>query len=181
MDWLTCWRVGRETQVLQYFVHHQRCLDHIHNCAGNGGDVGLVMYINNGNNSLQVLESRSNKCFVSIWLQNSYDILNVRWEEANASNGKFLINAQITEGRKFRTVTSQGLFPAQPTHSSARVRQGTSGAPTSLRIIKTNSVALSPQANYTDWATATCRRNLMSTFEDRGGVAWSARRIPYGR
>jgi hypothetical protein len=31
-----------------------------------------------------------------------------------------------------------------------------------------NSVALSPQANYTDWATATCRRNLMPAFVDRG-------------
>jgi hypothetical protein len=31
-----------------------------------------------------------------------------------------------------------------------------------------NSVALSPQANYTDWATATCRRNLAPTFADRG-------------
>jgi hypothetical protein len=29
---------------------------------------------------------------------------------------------------------------------------------------KTNSVALSPQANYTDRATATCRRNLVPTF-----------------
>jgi hypothetical protein len=28
-------------------------------------------------------------------------------------------------------------------------------------------VALSPQANYTDWATATCRRNLVSTSADR--------------
>jgi hypothetical protein len=34
---------------------------------------------------------------------------------------------------------------------------------------QTNSVALSPRANYTDWATATCRRNLVSTFVDRGG------------
>jgi hypothetical protein len=33
---------------------------------------------------------------------------------------------------------------------------------------KTNSMALSPQANYTDWATATCRRNLVPTFVDRG-------------
>jgi hypothetical protein len=32
---------------------------------------------------------------------------------------------------------------------------------------KTNSVALSPRANYTDWATATCRRNLVPTFVDR--------------
>jgi hypothetical protein len=29
-------------------------------------------------------------------------------------------------------------------------------------------VALSPQANYTDWATATCRRSLVTTFVDRG-------------
>jgi hypothetical protein len=33
---------------------------------------------------------------------------------------------------------------------------------------KTNSVALSPQANYTDWSTATCRRNLLPTFVNRG-------------
>jgi hypothetical protein len=33
---------------------------------------------------------------------------------------------------------------------------------------KTNSVVLSPRANYTDWSTATCRRNLVSTFVDRG-------------
>jgi hypothetical protein len=32
---------------------------------------------------------------------------------------------------------------------------------------QTNSMALSPRANYTDWATATCRRNLVSTFGDR--------------
>jgi hypothetical protein len=33
---------------------------------------------------------------------------------------------------------------------------------------KTNSVALSPRANSTDWSTATCRWNLVSTFVDRG-------------
>jgi hypothetical protein len=33
---------------------------------------------------------------------------------------------------------------------------------------KTNSVALRPQANYTDWATATCRRNIVPTFVDIG-------------
>jgi hypothetical protein len=35
-------------------------------------------------------------------------------------------------------------------------------------VNKTVSVALSPQAKYTDSATATCRRNLVSTFADRG-------------
>jgi hypothetical protein len=32
----------------------------------------------------------------------------------------------------------------------------------------TNSVALSPQANYTDLSTATCQRNLVPNFTDRG-------------
>jgi hypothetical protein len=31
-----------------------------------------------------------------------------------------------------------------------------------------NSVVFSRQANYTDWATATSRRNLVPTFSDRG-------------
>jgi hypothetical protein len=29
-------------------------------------------------------------------------------------------------------------------------------------------MAFSPQANYTDWATATCWRNLVPTLADRG-------------
>jgi hypothetical protein len=33
---------------------------------------------------------------------------------------------------------------------------------------KTNSVALSPRANYTDWAATNCRRNLVPAFVDRG-------------
>jgi hypothetical protein len=33
---------------------------------------------------------------------------------------------------------------------------------------QTNSVALSPQANYTDWVTATCQQNLVPTFVDKG-------------
>jgi hypothetical protein len=33
---------------------------------------------------------------------------------------------------------------------------------------QTNSMALSLQANYTDWVTATCWRNLVPTFVDRG-------------
>jgi hypothetical protein len=34
--------------------------------------------------------------------------------------------------------------------------------------LNSNSVTLSPRANYTDWATATCRRNLVPTIVDRG-------------
>jgi hypothetical protein len=33
---------------------------------------------------------------------------------------------------------------------------------------RTNSVAFIPRTNYTDWATVTCRRNLVLTFADRG-------------
>jgi hypothetical protein len=43
---------------------------------------------------------------------------------------------------------------------------------------KTNSMALSPQANYTDWATATCQRNLVPTFVDRGASHGQHRTIP---
>jgi hypothetical protein len=43
--------------------------------------------------------------------------------------------------------------------------------------VKKNSVAFSPQANYTDRATAACRRSYcqLLRIED---VAWSAQRIP---
>jgi hypothetical protein len=33
---------------------------------------------------------------------------------------------------------------------------------------QTNSVAFSPQVNYTDWETTTYWRNLVPTFADRG-------------
>jgi hypothetical protein len=36
------------------------------------------------------------------------------------------------------------------------------------RLYQTNSVALGPQANYTDWSTATFLRNLVPTFVDSG-------------
>jgi hypothetical protein len=37
-----------------------------------------------------------------------------------------------------------------------------------VKVKQTNSVALSRRANYTDWATAACRRNLVPTYVDRG-------------
>jgi hypothetical protein len=39
---------------------------------------------------------------------------------------------------------------------------------TYITVFTISSVALSPRANYTDWATATCWRNLVPTFADRG-------------
>jgi hypothetical protein len=37
-----------------------------------------------------------------------------------------------------------------------------------LQNRQTNYLAPSPRGNYTDWASATCRRNLVPTFVDRG-------------
>jgi hypothetical protein len=37
-----------------------------------------------------------------------------------------------------------------------------------IKYKATNLAAFSPQANCTDWATATCRRNLVQTFVNRG-------------
>jgi hypothetical protein len=37
-----------------------------------------------------------------------------------------------------------------------------------MTLDKKNSMGFSPQVNYTDWETATCRRNLVPTFVDRG-------------
>jgi hypothetical protein len=42
---------------------------------------------------------------------------------------------------------------------------------------KLNSVAFGPQANYTDRATAACRRSWCQ-FLRIEGVVWSAQRIP---
>jgi hypothetical protein len=46
--------------------------------------------------------------------------------------------------------------------------------------IKKNSVAFSPKANYTDRATAACRRSQFQRLRIEG-VAWSAQRIPSGQ
>jgi hypothetical protein len=59
------------------------------------------------------------------------------------------------------------------------VTQGTKWSSSIYRhwIWLINSMAFSPEANYTDWATATCRLNLVPTFADRG-VSRDQRRIP---
>jgi hypothetical protein len=55
------------------------------------------------------------------------------------------------------------------THAAGRWRRKQAHHWKWLRTLEgTNSVALSPQANYTDWTTATCQRNLVTTFVDRG-------------
>jgi hypothetical protein len=73
------------------------------------------------------------------------------------------------------------VFPSSTTHQSSLVSQVTSMAGATVSVTNTiiglcskdavcflSSRVLSPQANYTDSATATCRRNLVPTFVDRG-------------
>jgi hypothetical protein len=50
-----------------------------------------------------------------------------------------------------------------------------------VRYEQTNSVVFSPKTNYTDCATATCRRNLVPTFVDRGVSRGQRGGSPYDR
>jgi hypothetical protein len=47
-----------------------------------------------------------------------------------------------------------------------------------MQTYKIDSVAFSPQANYTDWATAICRQILMPTFVDRRVLCGQCGRTP---
>jgi hypothetical protein len=54
--------------------------------------------------------------------------------------------------------------------NTAHVKWKSRRQPRSVAVApwQTISVAFSPLANYTDWSTATCLRNLVPTFTDRG-------------
>jgi hypothetical protein len=51
---------------------------------------------------------------------------------------------------------------------STQLSNTLSQRPSLTTQINTNSVAFGPQADYTDWATATCWWKLVPTFADRG-------------
>jgi hypothetical protein len=70
----------------------------------------------------------------------------------------------MQEGR----TTTEMQLPAHAggTNNNRNTTTSTSKDP-QFPLYKTNSVALSPQANYTDWANATCPRNLRPIFVDR--------------
>jgi hypothetical protein len=59
----------------------------------------------------------------------------------------------------------------------ARLLSGHTGHSPQTKQQQKNSVAFSPQANYIDWATTTCQRNLVPTFVDRGVTRGQARLI----
>jgi hypothetical protein len=66
---------------------------------------------------------------------------------------------------------SVGTLPIQRDHEKMRPLQILSYGDKILKKKKnkqTNTMSLSPRANYTDWETATCRRNLVAAFVDRG-------------
>jgi hypothetical protein len=73
---------------------------------------------------------------------------------------------------KFKNYMHQELISSWPMgHSVYKCKTCEATVEVPFHVIlthRTNSVALSPRANYTDWATAIYRRNLVPTFVDRG-------------
>jgi hypothetical protein len=90
-----------------------------------------------------------------------------------APSSPIRVTLMMEEIRSFesRGITSQKLLIVKDSWngnvaSMSVVRRKYTKA--NIKQNKTNSVALRPRANYTDWATAICRRNLVSTFVDKG-------------
>jgi hypothetical protein len=98
-----------------------------------------------------------------------------------------MILGELLKYFSLQTLMSSDAFPSHITCSvfvlrcfvlkcldvtvAVKVRDSRNGIPHTDHFLstgKTNSVACSPQANYTDRATVSCWRNLMSTFVDRG-------------
>jgi hypothetical protein len=67
---------------------------------------------------------------------------------------------------QWRNVATPRSASKQETRNLKMEAMSTSEGPRNFQ--RTFSVALSPRANYTLSATATCRRNLVPTFVDRG-------------
>jgi hypothetical protein len=89
------------------------------------------------------------------------NVQNLRWNRMTTVNVQNLrwnrlttVNVQNLRCNRMKTLDDQNLG----------LEQNGNGGPSN----KTTSVALSPQANYTHWATATCRRNLVPNFVDKG-------------
>jgi hypothetical protein len=80
----------------------------------------------------------------------------------------------ITQKRALKSATLEAFLEYSATLSSSpedenRYAQNQRGNVLFVCQTKqTISMALTPQANYTDSATTTCRRNLVPTFVDRG-------------
>jgi hypothetical protein len=88
---------------------------------------------------------------------------NMMFNRAVLSNGViFLGNSRLGESifqiqkRIIRGITERLLLQRMVIDTNLDTNKKT----------KTNSVAFSPRANYTDWATATCQRNSVPTFVD---------------
>jgi hypothetical protein len=66
-----------------------------------------------------------------------------------------------------RLIPSPRVLPIAYTATKQKSGEGSTVGFTAFTNKQTNSVALSPQASYIDWTTATCRRNLVPTFVDK--------------
>jgi hypothetical protein len=95
--------------------------------------------------------------YITTWIRISYRIYSL-WR---------LQPWQITDTANTWELIDSWVPPASSFFDWPRPLIGTDCL-TNCLTNKTNSVALSPRANYTDWATAICRRNLMPNSVDRG-------------
>jgi hypothetical protein len=89
--------------------------------------------------------------------------LSWRWKSYILSKRRFTYRPK---GVMYRKTLTSSLSLASRFVSCCMEIELSFTLPSSIK--QTNSVALSPRANYTDWSIATCRRNLVSTFVDRG-------------
>jgi hypothetical protein len=92
-----------------------------------------------------------------------------QWGHASIHLACFLLRKQLPAHRKQNPLSCiVAFYPQNRSPVIACFPTGPNRTSLSTDKKQTNSVVLSSQANYTDWATATCRRNLVPTFVDRG-------------
>jgi hypothetical protein len=118
--------------------------------------------------------------FICIYLRNSKPILNNRQPTKHTcphirkKQGEYPLGLWalpiVPNSEQLRNTTSRevNLFPSSAEGREAPIPFVPLGRANINQNKETSSVAPSPQANYTDWATATFRRNLVPSFVDRG-------------
>jgi hypothetical protein len=89
-----------------------------------------------------------------------------RWWAGHKDKGGWKCRGKQTALTATATLTKSTVLVPENDYNAKRTFLHTFS--TNQVLKQTNSVAFSPQANYTNWSTATCWRNLVPTFADRG-------------
>jgi hypothetical protein len=80
----------------------------------------------------------------------------------------YTVTMEMVAARTYRTMTALHTYDVITQRTKTASKECKCIAQATYNRPIPNFVALSLQANYTDWAAATCRRNLVPTFVDRG-------------